>query len=94
MSVAVLEYVVRDQLVAALAGLRARLAKGGRLLLFITRNNWITKPLIGMWWKANLYKRGDLEDVLSSAGFQNVVFKRFPCSYFWQNRWAYIVECS
>ncbi|MDD5463224.1 MAG: hypothetical protein PHG00_16640 [Methylococcales bacterium] len=61
-------------------------------MLFITRKNWITKLLIEKWWKANRYSRKELEDALVAGGFENIAFRRFPYSYFWQNQWAYIVE--
>lgn len=91
-SVAMFEYLPGDKLPAALAALRARLAPHGRLLLFITRKNWITKLLIEKWWKANRYGRAELEDAFVSAGFQNIRFRRFPYTYFWQNQWAHVVE--
>lgn len=87
-----LEYIPRTELVTALNALQARLARHGRLLLFITRKNWVTKPLIEKWWKANRYTRDELEQAFSTAGFAEVTFRRFPRSYFWQNHWAYILE--
>jgi SAM-dependent methyltransferase len=91
-SVAMLEYVPRADLVTALTSLRTRLARDGWLLLFITRKNWITKLLIERWWKANRYTREELREAFISAGFREATFRRFPYSYFWQNLWGYIVE--
>jgi SAM-dependent methyltransferase len=91
-SVAMLEYVPRADLVTALAALRTRLARHGRLLLFITRKNWVTKLLIERWWKANRYTREELREAFIVAGFSDATFKRFPYAYFWQNLWAYILE--
>jgi len=48
-SVAMLEYLPRADLVTGLTSLRTRLARHGWLLLFITRKNWITKLLIERW---------------------------------------------
>jgi cyclopropane fatty-acyl-phospholipid synthase-like methyltransferase len=91
-SVAMLEYVPRADMVTALTALRTRLARDGRLLLFITRKNWITKLLIERWWKANRYTREELREAFMAAGLRDVTFKRFPYAYFWQNLWAYILE--
>lgn len=41
-----LEYVPRERLSDALAALRTRLADSGRLVVFITKRNWLTRPLI------------------------------------------------
>ena len=91
-SVAMLEYIPRENLAAALAALRRRLAPHGKLLLFITRKNWITKLLIEKWWKANSFNRTELHEAFIVGGFKNVVFRRFPYTYFWQNLWAYVLE--
>lgn len=91
-SAAMLEYVPREKLAEALAALRMRLAEHGRLLLVITRKNWITKLLIEEWWQANRYTRPELEAAFAVAGFRNVTFRQFPFSSFWHNQWAYVVE--
>ena len=44
-SASMLEYVPRARFVDALKGLRARLAPDGRLVLFITRRNPLTRDL-------------------------------------------------
>lgn len=51
-SSAMLEYVPQDHMVEALAALRGRLGLNGTLILFITRRNWLMRPLIGRWWRA------------------------------------------
>ena len=40
-------YVPRDQLPNALRGLRERVANDGTLVVFITKRNWLTRPMIG-----------------------------------------------
>ena len=52
-----LEYVPRSILPAAFRALRGRLHARGTLLLFITRNNALMRPLIERRWAANLYTR-------------------------------------
>ena len=91
-SVGMLEYIPRADLVTALTALRIRLAPYGRLLLFITRRNWVTKLLIERWWKANRYTRKELKEAFIASGFEDATFRKFPYSYFWQNHWAYILE--
>jgi cyclopropane fatty-acyl-phospholipid synthase-like methyltransferase len=91
-SVAMLEYVPRAELVGALESLRLRLAPQGRFLLFITRRNWITRLLIEKMWQANRYGRDELQQAFAAAGFGSPTFRRFPYSYFWQNFWAHVLE--
>ncbi|HEX5648380.1 MAG TPA: class I SAM-dependent methyltransferase [Steroidobacteraceae bacterium] len=91
-SVAMLEYVPRPALATALAALRARLAREGRLLVFITRRNWVTKPLIETLWHAHRYTRDEVRSAFESAGLGTPRFRRFPASHFWQNVWAHVPE--
>ena len=91
-SVAMLEYVPREKLVPALAGLRARLAPGGRLLVFITRRNPITRPLIEAWWKAHRYTRQEMVHAFLAAGLSRPAIHRYPMPFFWQNHWAHVLE--
>ncbi len=93
-SAAMLEYVPRNELVSVLASLRARLAGGGRLLVFITRRNWITSVLVERPWGANRYTRPELTDSFERAGFPHPAFRRFPRSFFWHNYWAHVVEAG
>jgi len=87
-----LEYVARDRFPEALAGLRARLSREGALLLFITRSNWLMKPLIGSWWDSELYTRKELKAALTQAGFSTLIFHRFPPPYRHLDLWGHIVE--
>ena len=93
-SVAMLEYVPKAKFARALGALRTRLAPQGRLLLFITRKNWINRPLIGTWWQANLYTRDELVRAFASAGLGQPRFRRFPATHFWQNVWAHVLESA
>lgn len=47
-----LEYLPRERFSDALAALRTRLADSGRLVVFITKRNWLTRLLIGWWWRS------------------------------------------
>jgi hypothetical protein len=61
-----------------LGALRARLAANGHALVFITRRNWLTRPLIGRWWQSNLYDKGELLEAFGHAGFSQVRSLTFP----------------
>lgn len=87
-----LEYLPRTELAPALAGLRKRLAPTGRLVLFITRRNWITRPLIGRWWQSNLYAAAELRKAFAEAGFPAVEFDGFPFRFRYLSSWGYIVR--
>lgn len=93
-SASMMEYLPRAGLPAALSGLRTRLRMGGTLVLFITRRNWLTRPLIGKWWHANLYTAGELRDAFRDAGFPAPAFRRFPLPFRYLQSWGYIVEAS
>ena len=91
-SSAMLEYVSPDRLAEALAGLRRRLARDGTLIVFITRDNWLTRPMIGRWWRANLYTETTLLERFRSAGYSEVTFGRFPTAFRHLAMWGHIVQ--
>jgi ubiquinone/menaquinone biosynthesis C-methylase UbiE len=91
-SASMLEYLPRAKLSDALRALRGRLADEGRLVVFITRRNCITRPLIGRWWKANLYTKPEIEKAFHEAGFSSIRFGRFPPAFRYLALWGYIVE--
>jgi ubiquinone/menaquinone biosynthesis C-methylase UbiE len=91
-SASMMEYLPRDQFVSALSSLRAILNKEGSLLLFITRENWIMRRLIGNWWQSNIYTTAELRSCFSKAGFSNIMFRRFPLLFSYLDLWGYIVE--
>jgi ubiquinone/menaquinone biosynthesis C-methylase UbiE len=91
-SASMLEYLPRTRLSAALRGLRLLLKRGGSFVLFITRRNWLTRPLIGRWWQSNLYDADELRRAFREAGFASIVFRRFPASFRHFDLWGYIIE--
>ena len=91
-SASMMEYLPRERLVDALAGLRERLNAEGSFLLFITKRNWLMRPLIGRWWDANLYKEGELETAFRQAGFSTVSFRRFSLAFRYLALWGHIIE--
>lgn len=91
-SASMLEYVPRNQLTSALLGLRGVLKDEGALLVFITRRNWLTRPLIGRWWHSNLYSATEVQRAFREAGFATLSFRRFPHRFRYLNVWGHIVE--
>jgi SAM-dependent methyltransferase len=91
-SSAMLEYVEPDRLTDALAGLRERLAPGGRIVVFITRDNWLTRPMIGAWWRSNVYSEADLHDRFEAAGYSSVTFGSFPGAFRYLSIWGHVIE--
>jgi ubiquinone/menaquinone biosynthesis C-methylase UbiE len=91
-SASMLEYIPRERLAEALAALRARLADNGRLILFITKRNWLTRPLVGWWWRSNLYDRQELSTAFTKAGFPRAEFRAFPAAASHLAAWGHIVE--
>jgi len=93
-SASMLEYVPRDRLVDALRGLRGLLGENGRLVLFITRRNWFTRPLIGRWWRSNLYSADELRDAFRLADFSRFGFVGFPPAARHLSVWGYAIEAD
>jgi SAM-dependent methyltransferase len=91
-SASMLEYVPKRDLPRALAGLSARLAPDGHILVMITRKTPETKVLIDWCWHAERYTKNELLRAFAEAGFRDSVFDRFPWRYFWLNRANYVVE--
>jgi len=91
-SASMLEYVPRTRLADALRNLRSRLRTDGHLVLFITRRNWLTKPLIGRWWQANLYDPDELQKAFGHAGFSQCIFRGFPPAAGYLALWGYAIE--
>lgn len=91
-SASMLEYVPRAQLVDALKELRGRLAKDGRFILFITRQNPFTRLVIGRWWQSDLYTREELASAFRAARFSLFDFRRFPFRACYLSLWGHIVE--
>jgi hypothetical protein len=87
-----LEYLPRPRLSAGLSGLRSLLKEGGSFVLFITRRNWLTRPLIGRWWQSNLYIESELHEVFGEAGFASIAFRQFSPRFRYLALWGYIVE--
>jgi ubiquinone/menaquinone biosynthesis C-methylase UbiE len=91
-SASMLEYVPREHFVTALSGLRGLLRTDGRFVLFITKNNWLMRPLIGRWWDSHLYNAAELTQALREAWFRDAKFGAFPFWFRHLSPWGHIVE--
>lgn len=91
-SASMLEYLPPTRLADALRGLRSLLKEGGTLVLFITRSNLLTRPLIGRWWQSNLYDESELDRAFRDAGFASIAFRRFPPRFRYLGLWGHVVE--
>ena len=89
MTASMLEYLSPNRLADALAGLGKRLHDSGHLVIFITKRNWLTRPLIGRWWQSNVYSKGELTDALRHAGFSRTAFLPFPLAARYLAAWGY-----
>ena len=93
-STSMLEYLPKQDLPRALAGLRARLSSKGHILVMITRRTLETKLFIEWGWHAERYTRDELLQAFAKAGFQTPEFQRFPSRYFWLNRANWVALAS
>ena len=93
-SASMLEYVPPDRFAEALGGLRGLLAPGGRFVLFITRRNWLTRPLVGRWWQSHLYDEAQLSEGFRRAGFGSFRFGAFPAAARHLSLWGHVVEAA
>lgn len=91
-SASMLEYVPPSQLGQALAGLRERLNDHGHLVVFITKSNWLTRPLIRRWWQSNVYTQRELVDAFRFTGFSHATFSAFPFAARYLAAWGYVIE--
>ncbi|WP_051718531.1 class I SAM-dependent methyltransferase [Hymenobacter sp. IS2118] len=90
-SSAMLEYLPKAALPAALQGLRQRLRPDGTLVVFISRRSAFMVPFITKWWHARLYGKTELRAAFQQAGYRNVAFERFPFPYSYLNVWGHVV---
>lgn len=77
---AMLEYVPRDTVRQALRDLKRLLNHDGRLAVFITKRNIVTRLCIERWWKTNTYSQKELQEIFLDAGLGE-----FKIVKFWWN---------
>jgi ubiquinone/menaquinone biosynthesis C-methylase UbiE len=78
-----LEYLPRDKVKDALSNLKGMLRPDGKIVVIITKRNLLTSWLAGRWWKANLYKKAEIQQAFLDAGFEKIAFKKF--SFGWSS---------
>ncbi len=93
-SSAMLEYLSKKEIEIALAGLRNLLKKNGTIIILITKRNFVTYWLVKKWWKAQTYKKNEIQELFSKAGFKNINFKQFPSPYRHLNHGILILEAK
>jgi len=84
----------KQDLPRALAALRVRLTRDGRILVMITRKTPETKVMIEWWWHAKRYTKHELLQAFREAGCSNLTFRPFPLRYCWLNRANYVIEAN
>ena len=93
-SSAMLEYIPKDKIRQAIRNLGNLLKDDGTILVFITKKNLLMRLLIKMWWKADMYEKDEIKEVLLDAGFKQVIFKKFLSPYWHLNHWGFIIEAK
>ncbi len=91
-SSAMLEYIPVEEVAYALLNLKSKLKKGSTLVVFITKQNFIMRFLVALWWKANIYNKKDIRKIFQVAGFRKISFRKFPVRY--MNIWGHIIEAK
>lgn len=91
-SSAMLEHLPTDQVSNAIHNMGNLLKRNGTLLVFITKRNFIMRFLVQWWWKANIYKKNEIENIFHQAGFKNIQFKKFSFGH--MRLWGYIIEAK
>ncbi len=87
-----LEYLSEEEIEIALRNFKILLKDNGTIIIFITKDNFLTNLIIKKWWKANTYKKKEIEDILFRAGFCKIKFKQFPIFYKHIRRGTLIIE--
>lgn len=71
-SSALLEYIPREQISNALGNLKQLLKEGGKMLIFITKRNFVTNLTGRLWWKTNLFEEDNFQKILRNVGFRKI----------------------
>jgi hypothetical protein len=52
------------------------------------------RPLIGRWWRSNLYTADQVRATLGQAGFATIACHSFPSPYRHLDEWGHIAEAG
>jgi 2-polyprenyl-3-methyl-5-hydroxy-6-metoxy-1,4-benzoquinol methylase len=86
-----LEYIPHERVQLVLGNLRQLLNSEGSLIVFVTKRNFLTRLLAGMWWKTNTFGETQIKEILHQAGFNDITFRQF--SRGWAN-FIMVVEAT
>ncbi|SDJ17827.1 class I SAM-dependent methyltransferase [Alteribacillus bidgolensis] len=81
-SSALLEYIPKEQISNALVNLKQLLKEEGKMLIFITRRNFVTNLTGKLWWKTNLFEEDKFQKILRDVGFRKIEQRNL------QSRWS------
>lgn len=76
-----LEYVPRASLPKAVSGLLGLLKPGGKLVWLLSGRTPSMRLFVGWLWRANLYRKSELDVVLAEAGAVNFEYLALPRPY-------------
>lgn len=93
-SSAMLEYIPKSEVKKAFRNLCNLLKDDGTFCLFITKKNPLMSLLIKWWWKANMYEKDEIKQILTEAGFKNIRFKKFLFPHNYLNHWGFSIEAK
>jgi ubiquinone/menaquinone biosynthesis C-methylase UbiE len=77
-SSALFEYIPKEQVSNALGNLKQLLKERGKMLIFITRRNFITNLTGKLWWKTNLFEEDKFQKILQDVGFEKIEQRNLP----------------
>ncbi len=87
-----LEYVPRESLPKAVAGLLERVKPGGKMIWILSGNTPLMKFIVGWFWRGNLYTKSELNEILKKVGATDINYLSFPRPYQATNRYMLAVE--
>ena len=86
-----LEHLPAVMLPAALSGLRARLAPGGRIVAVVTRRSFYPTRWL---WHCQGYTARELTGIVRSAGLAEVTVRHYPPAAGWLNIGNLVIEAG
>jgi 2-polyprenyl-3-methyl-5-hydroxy-6-metoxy-1,4-benzoquinol methylase len=86
-----LEHLPRTMLPSALAGLGARLATGGRILVVVTRRSFYPTRWL---WHCQGYTPSELTSMARAAGLDRVTIRHYPPATSWLNLGNLAIEAG
>lgn len=69
---ALLEYIPEEKIGSTLSNIKQLLKVRGKLLIFITKRNFITTWTGKLFWKTNLFEEEEIKKILQDVGFVKI----------------------